>query len=30
MKAALIKIGFHDVIYVAEGADLTAQHEAEI
>ncbi|HQN94491.1 MAG TPA: monomeric [FeFe] hydrogenase [Prolixibacteraceae bacterium] len=29
MKAALIKIGFHDVIYVAEGADLTAQHEAE-
>jgi [FeFe] hydrogenase (group B1/B3) len=29
MKAALISIGFHDVIYVAEGADLTTRHEAE-
>jgi [FeFe] hydrogenase (group B1/B3) len=29
MKAALLQIGFHDVVYVAEGADLTTQHEAE-
>jgi [FeFe] hydrogenase (group B1/B3) len=29
MKEALLNIGFHDVIYVAEGADLTAKHEAE-
>lgn len=29
MKKALLQIGFHDVIYVAEGADLTAQHEAK-
>jgi [FeFe] hydrogenase (group B1/B3) len=28
MKEALLNIGFHDVIYVAEGADLTTQHEA--
>ena len=28
MKAALLQAGFHDVIYVAEGADITAQHEA--
>lgn len=29
MKAALLQLGFHDVIYVAEGADLTTQHEAQ-
>jgi len=29
MKKALLQIGFHEVIYVAEGADLTAQHEAQ-
>jgi [FeFe] hydrogenase (group B1/B3) len=29
IKAALLQIGFHDVIFVAEGADLTTQHEAE-
>lgn len=29
MKQALLQIGFHDVIYVAEGADLTTQHEAQ-
>ncbi len=29
MKAALIKMGFEDVIYVAEGAELTTQNEAE-
>ena len=28
MKAALMQIGFHDVIYVAEGAELTTQNEA--
>ncbi|MFA9389218.1 MAG: monomeric [FeFe] hydrogenase [Prolixibacteraceae bacterium] len=29
MRKALLQIGFLDVIYVAEGADLTSQHEAE-
>ncbi|HNW51525.1 MAG TPA: monomeric [FeFe] hydrogenase [Prolixibacteraceae bacterium] len=29
MKKALLQIGFHEVIYVAEGADLTAQQEAQ-
>jgi len=29
MKEALKQIGFIDVVYVAEGADLTTQHEAE-
>ena len=28
MKEALLKIGFYDVIYVAEGADQTSEHEA--
>lgn len=28
MKQALLQIGFQDIVYVAEGADLTIQHEA--
>lgn len=29
MKAALLQLGFLDVLYVAEGADLTTKHEAQ-